>query len=179
MAPPEHLVSDEIAQQRDLVAAHDTIARHRRELAALINDGKDRRLVRASGELGAAVESMDKATQAILGHVERIDDNAKSLAATLKSDYARSLAHDIQENVVRVYEACNFQDLAGQRIGKVMAMLETVEQQIAAMLARCSGAADACATGQRAAGLINGPKLDGDSGHASQRDVDAMFNPAI
>jgi hypothetical protein len=27
----------------------------------------------------------------------------------------------------------------------------------------------------RATSLINGPKLDGDAGHASQRDIDKMF----
>jgi chemotaxis protein CheZ len=29
-------------------------------------------------------------------------------------------------------------------------------------------------SGDRA--LLNGPKLDGDAGHASQSDIDAMFN---
>jgi chemotaxis protein CheZ len=151
------------------------IMRHKRELAALVGDGPDKRLVRAAGELGAAVESMDKATQSILKAAEGIDDGAKTLAAAIKGDYARSLAQDIQEQVVRVYEACNFQDLAGQRIGKVIALLATLEHQVAAMLTRCDGGAPAPLAAKPACALINGPKLDGDAGHASQRDIDAMF----
>ena len=47
------------------------------------------------------------------------------------------------------------------------------------MLARCHGLAKPARRVQRLRrprGLINGPRLDGDSGHASQRDIDAMFN---
>ena len=32
----------------------------------------------------------------------------------------KSLALDIQDNVLRIFEACNFQDLTGQRIAKVL-----------------------------------------------------------
>lgn len=162
---------------RELGVMRDTLARHKRELAALVGEGKERRLARASEELGAAVESMDRATQTILGHVERIDDNAKALAATLKGDYVRSLTHEIQETVVNIYESCNFQDLAGQRIEKVMTMLGVIEDQINAMLAG-TGRAEVrpLAAANPGTELLNGPKLDGDSGHASQRDIDKMFN---
>lgn len=164
------------ALQRDLTLVHDMIARHKRELTVLIGNGKERRMVRAAGELNAAVEGMDKATQGILKSAESIDDSAKTLVAAIKGDYERGLAQDIQEQVVQIYEACNFQDLAGQRIGKVMTMLSALDQQITAMLARCErGEVAPCAMAGSASALINGPKLDGDSGHASQHDIDAMF----
>ena len=78
-----------------------------------------------------------------------------------------------------IYEACNFQDLAGQRISSVIGMMTMVEDQVAAMLDRCNGLAvkdkpGIAKSGDRA--LLNGPKLDGDPGHASQSDIDAMFN---
>jgi hypothetical protein len=48
------------------------------------------------------------------------------------------------------------------------------------MLARCNGVAAAKAQMRMGApeerGLLNGPKLAGDAGHASQRDIDKMFN---
>ena len=60
----------------------------------------------------------------ILKSTEVIDESAKALAATMKTDYERGLAQDIQDQVVQIYEACNFQDLAGQRIGNVIATLD-------------------------------------------------------
>jgi chemotaxis protein CheZ len=171
-------VSTDNSLKHELAVVQDLIARHKHELAALINDGQERRMARAAGELGAAVDGMDKATQSILKSAESIDDSAKALAAALKSDYERALAQDIQDHVVQVYEACNFQDLTGQRIGKVIELLCTVEAQLTAMLTHCDDHAvspGAAAKPAASRGLINGPKLDGDSGHTSQHDIDKMF----
>lgn len=166
--------------KRELALIHDTIARNKRDLAELIGEGQERKMARAAGELGAAVDGMENATQKILKSAEIVDDSAKALAAALTCDYKRGLSQEIQDHVVQIYEACNFQDLAGQRIGKVIGTLNAVEEQVAAMLERCNGAggaAQAAANAARADGraLLNGPKLDGDSGHASQRDIDQMF----
>ncbi|HEX3710527.1 MAG TPA: protein phosphatase CheZ [Pseudolabrys sp.] len=158
--------------QRELHAIRDTIARNRRELDALVVDGKERRLPRAASELGAAVDGMEKATVKILKSSEIIEDSAKALAATLKSEYECGLTQDIQDQVVEIYQACNFQDLAGQRIGKVIAILGAIEQQVAAMIARTTPTVVAVGNGRA---LLNGPKLEGDAGHASQRDIDKMF----
>lgn len=175
--PAAHRSNGEAAPAFGLSSIHDIIGRQRRELAALIGDRHERRLARARDELGAAVASTDKAAQSVLGFAEHIDESARSLVATLKGEYERGLAHDIQDNVVRIYEACNFQDLAGQRIGKVMAMLETIERQIAGMLAQCDRASPLPAGAAKFdGGLINGPKLDGDKGHADQREIDAIFS---
>jgi chemotaxis protein CheZ len=155
-ARPRRAVEDRAAAdgmsplKRELALIQDSIAAHKRELAALLDDGKDRHMARAAGELGAAVEGMEKGTQTILKSAESIDDSAKALAAALKTDYERGLAHDIQDRVVQVYEACNFQDLSGQRIGKVIATLHRVEHELAAMLERC-GAAGTPARPQAAA----------------------------
>jgi len=161
--------------KRELALVQDAIAHNRRDLAALIGDSKNRRMARAAGELGAAVAGMEKATQKILHRAEGIDECARALTATLKDDYKRGLAQDIQDHTVQVYEACNFQDLAGQRIAKVIETLNLVEQQLAAMLDRCNGCAAAAPKQASTNGLLNGPKLDGDTGHADQRDIDAMF----
>ena len=137
-------------------------------------------MARAGGELGAAVEGMEKATDRILKSGEAIDDKAKAFAATLKNDYERGLAQDIQDHVIEIYEACNFQDLSGQRIGKVIDTLNGIEERVAAALARYNafarpGVSPATPEAPASNGLINGPRLDGDGGHASQRDIDAMF----
>jgi chemotaxis protein CheZ len=169
--------------ERELALVRETIARNKEDLAALIGERKDRRMTRAAGELGAAVDAMEKATQKILHATEVIDDSAKSLGSALKHQHERGLAQDVQEHAVKIYEACNFQDLAGQRIAKVIATLTMVEEQIAAMLERCSGfgrPGDARPAAKPAGGHpLNGPRLDGDSGHANQGDIDALFNGRV
>jgi chemotaxis protein CheZ len=166
--------------QRELAQIRETIANNKRQLAGLIGDGKERRMARAADELRASVDGMDHATQKILGKVELIDDSAKTLASALKNDYERGLAQDIQDHVVQIYEACNFQDLAGQRISNVIGIMTMLEDQVAVMLDRCDvpGAKDepfAAANPAAGRGLLNGPKLDGDQGHASQQDIDKLF----
>ncbi|MBI2713415.1 MAG: protein phosphatase CheZ [Rhizobiales bacterium] len=164
--------------KRELALIRDTIARNTRELGTLIDDGKERRMARAADELRASVDGMDHATQKILAAVELIDDGARSLASSLKNDYERGLAQDIQDHVVKIYEACNFQDLAGQRISSVIGIMTMVEDQIAAMIERCNtvtGASPSSAKAVPARELLNGPKLDDDAGHASQCDIDKMF----
>lgn len=161
------------ASDCELIALHDLVARHKRDLAALMNDGEHRRMTLAAGELGAAIESMEKATHDILKSAESVDASARLLGASAKSDRERVLTSDIQNQVAQIYEACNFQDLAGQRIGKVIEMLGTIEGQLAAILAQ-DGTASGPAV-KSGNSLINGPKLDGASGHVSQRDIDILF----
>jgi chemotaxis protein CheZ len=169
--------------EHELALVRETIARNKHDLAALIGERNDRRMARAAGELGAAVDAMEQATQKILQATEGIDDSAKSLGSALKHRHERGLAQDIQEHAAQIYEACNFQDLAGQRIAKVIATLTTIEEQIAAMIERCNGfgrPADARPAAKPAGDHpLDGPRLDGDSGHASQGDIDAMFDERV
>lgn len=170
---PRQTVEITPAIAHELHAIRELVANHKRELSALFSEGTDRRMARSAGELAAAVECMETATQKVLASVETIDDCARALATVVTDDYHHGLAQDVQDHVVRIYEACNFQDLAGQRIGKVIATLMMVEEQLAAMIERCGGP-----TGHEKnvePGLINGPRLDGDTGHATQQDIDLMF----
>jgi chemotaxis protein CheZ len=161
--------------KRELALLHDAIARNKRELAILIGDDRERHMAHAAGKLGAAVEGMEKATEKILKSTEVIDDSAKALAATLKDDYKRGLAQEIQEHVVKIYEACNFQDLSGQRIGHVIETLNMIENQVEDMLERYSGQPGDAPAAKPAHALLNGPRLDGDFGHTSQLAIDEMF----
>jgi len=134
-------------------------------------------MTRIAHELEEVVDSTERATQKVLAAAEEIDQVANNLVAALNGKFEQGLAKDIQDLVIRIFEACNFQDLAGQRIGKVIKTLDMVEQRMTAAVARCKGAqAPAAAAAVAPAGaLLNGPRLDGEGGHASQRDVDQMF----
>jgi chemotaxis protein CheZ len=176
-APPDAADATVQSLKRELALLHDAIAHNMHELTTLIGDGRERHMAHAAGKLGAAVEGMEKATEKILKSTEVIDDSAKALAASLKTDYERGLAQEIQDHVVKIYEACNFQDLSGQRIGHVVETLNMIEDQVEAMLDRHKGRPGEAPAAKPVSdhGLLNGPRLDGDSGHTDQIDIDKMF----
>jgi chemotaxis protein CheZ len=157
-----HAYADELA------ALRKAIARSERELAALHNGAA---LPRMQRELGAAIGGMEDATQKILNATEIIDESARALQASLQNDYNRGLAQEVLERAVQIYEACNFQDLAGQRITMAIAALQLVERHVAE-LRDIWGKVEQAAPG---GDLINGPRLDDDLGHTDQDEIDRMF----
>jgi len=166
------------ALKQELELMYEAISRTKRELASLQASEADHAgVARASLELDAVVGSTESATQNILHAAEEIEEMAKTLSASVKSEQDQALAQDIQDQVVRLYEACNFQDLAGQRIAKVTATLKFIEQHIVRMM-EIWGDLDRNANAPAVAAnrLINGPRLESDVGHASQQDIDRMFN---
>ena len=168
----------------ELDLIHDAINRTKREIATLHGNSFDgQEMAKVNGELGAVVGGTEQATQQILEATEAIDQAATALAKVTSPDQQRLLSEEIQERVVSIFEACNFQDLTGQRISKVMATMKFIEHHITVMMdiwggvdaikAHAPGATDDRVGDAR---LLNGPKLAGDAGHASQDDIDAMFN---
>jgi len=110
-----------------------------------------------------------------LKSTEVIDDSAKALAAAMKTDYDCGLAQEIQDHVVKIYEACNFQDLSGQRIDHVIETLNMIEDQVEAMLDRHKGQPGEAPAAKPRHALLNGPRLDGDAGYTNQINIDKMF----
>lgn len=174
---------NESAAMRDEVAAlRRTIQRTKDELAAL-------RAKRAlpvavsvtTNELDAVVEATETATNCILASAEEIDGAVRSLRAFCARDEEVSVLEEIAERVVRIFEACNFQDITGQRITKVVNTVKSVEASIDRMIDYLGGPAAfaefAAPTEdpEDDAHLLNGPPLDIDS-KISQDDIDKLFS---
>ena len=173
---------EKLKVELDLI--HDAISRTKREIAVLHGKSfEGEEMARVNGELGAVVGGTEEATQQILEAAESIDQAASALTKVNSPDQQKLLAEDIQERVVSIFEACNFQDLTGQRIKKVMTTMKFIENHISVMM-EIWGGVDAIKahtpaivdTREGDARLLNGPKLDGDVGHASQDDIDALFD---
>src|ERR1700680_1008686 len=168
----------------ELDLIHDAINRTKREIAVLHGKSFDgNEMSKVTGELGAVVGGTEEATQQMLEAAEAIDNSATALAKVTSADQQKLLSEEIQERVVSIFEACNFQDLTGQRISKVMNTMKFIENHIVVMM-DIWGGVDAIKAHAPAivderegdARLLNGPKLDGDAGHASQNDIDALFD---
>jgi chemotaxis protein CheZ len=176
----EHVEVSALRRLKDETESiHRAIGRTKQEIAALHVSGAGSE--RVARELDAVVEWTERATQQILTAAEDIDQSARTLAGLLQSEQETALANGIRDQVIRIFEACNFQDLSGQRISKVLATLKFVEQHVLSMMDIWGGREtfDAIAPpppeGDSEAKLLNGPKLDDDPGHVSQDDIDALF----
>src|SRR5437762_13827047 len=123
---------EKLKVELDLI--HDAINRTKREIAVL--HGKSfngDEMSKVTGELGAVVGGTEEATQQILEAVEAIDQAATALTKVNSLDQQKLLSEEIQERVVSIFEACNFQDLTGQRISTVMNTMKFIEQHICEM----------------------------------------------
>lgn len=173
---------EKLKVELDLI--HDAITRTKLEIAVLHGSSfNGDEMSKVTGELGAIVGGTEQATEQILAAAEAIDQAATVLASGTSAAQTASLTADISERVIGIFEACNFQDLTGQRISKVMNTMKFIEHHINEMM-EIWGGVDAIKahapavvdTRQGDARLLNGPKSAGDEGHASQNDIDAMFD---
>jgi chemotaxis protein CheZ len=143
----------------------------------------------ASGELGAVVMDTEGATNNILAAAERIEIMAGVIQSETTKEGMKKRAGEIAGMVMTIYEACNFQDLTGQRISRVCETLNFVETRVAKM-AEIWGGLDSLsaimttelealkeehsALGTHA--LAAGPAIVGADGHVGQDDIDALFD---
>src|ERR1700687_2868205 len=124
---------EKLKVELDLI--HDAISRTKREIAVLRGKSfNGEEMARVNGELGAVVGGTEEATQQILEAAEAIDNAATALAKVTSPDQQKLLSEEIQERVVSIFEACNFQDLTGQRIKKVMNTMKFIEKHITIMM---------------------------------------------
>lgn len=176
----------ELAQALKLKAEldeiYEAINRTKLEIATLHHTGfEGEEMTRVTNELDAVVAGTEHATERILSAAEFVDERAGILATNLTGD-DETLAQEIQERILEIFEACNFQDLTGQRITKVVRTLSFIEERIIRMMEIWGGIESfnefEVETPEKPTGdaaLLNGPSLDTDMDVASQDDIDALF----
>lgn len=126
----------------------------------------------ASLQLHNVLASTEEATTTIIDTVTAIQSIADGAAPP-------EAAQQIGELVTKVYEACNFQDISGQRIKKVLGSLETLEQRLQGLadaMRVCLGDAAVAKApeAQGDAALMQGPQLDSEA--PKQDEIDKLFN---
>lgn len=119
----------------ELRALANSIQETKREIARLRSDDSDNdRLIAVASELDAVVDAAEGATEGILESAEKIDTIAQTLRAAGTDTYTTHLAEEITESVMSIFEHCNFQDITGQRITKVVNTLKFVEERVDRMM---------------------------------------------
>lgn len=89
----------------------------------------------ASEHLDEIVLSTERATNSILEQLEEIDNITDALRENADADQVPSLCDKINEKTMAAIESCTFQDITGQRVGKIVKSIQFVEEQIDAMVA--------------------------------------------
>ena len=125
----------------------------------------------AGDQLGAIVKSTELATNTIMEAAEEImagsgDDAAAHRAA-------------VEDACMRIFEACSFQDITGQRVTKVVKTLSHIDERLTTLLeALGAELADIPVEPENQpegdAALMTGPALEGEG--IDQDEVDALLN---
>jgi len=167
------LSSSETSLLGEIEALGKTIAAAKVEIAALkVDDIRDRDIPFATDELDAIVEHTAVATNAILESCEMLDE----VAAAVSGDAAARL----QDAVTKIYEACSFQDITGQRITKVVTTLKAIEAKVAQIISKfgmqqreAAEAPEEPPPVREEVELLNGPQLP--SNAMDQSDIDKLL----
>ncbi|HEY9164099.1 MAG TPA: protein phosphatase CheZ [Magnetovibrio sp.] len=154
----------------------------KREIAAIRpDDVKDEYLPKAADELDAVVEATADATNNIMDACEVVEG--------IMGDVSTEVSAKLMDATTRIYEACTFQDITGQRIGKVVVAMKHIEERIDALIgafgAKSTRSKKRTAKSQPSAplkanvkevsdaDLLEGPQL-GDKAK-SQSEIDDLF----
>ncbi len=161
---------------RELEAMANEIRMARREIINL-SEINDDHIARATDELDAVVSATEDATNNIMEAAEIIE----SIAGDMKDNNGDRLV----DAVTAIYEACSFQDITGQRVGKVVNTLRFIETRITNIVSAMGDQIaehDQSAPNEARKGeagksderdLLNGPQL-GSEGR-SKAEIDALL----
>jgi len=148
------------------------------EIAALRpHDIQSEYIASATDELDAIVGATENATNEILDAAEKLEE----LGGELPPDLGLKLS----ETTTRIFEACNFQDITGQRITKVVRALKHIEERVEGLvaafgpefqeqLANTIAAQSGDGAEMTDQDLLNGPQMP-EKAH-DQAAIDALFN---
>jgi len=140
-------------------------------------DINDKHIPTATDELDAVVEATATATGKIMDACENIMERA----GTVGGDQGDAITAE----VMKIFEACSFQDITGQRITKTVRTLKEIENKVDRIVTAMSNnipdtpanseaesEEDSSAQGDEA--LLNGPQMAGDA--ITQDEIDKLLS---
>lgn len=157
------------------------ILRVRQEVAAIDRPAQSTDDFDSMGDqMVAVVKATEAATNTIM---EAMESNGEAVAQLRKKiDDPEQLAFldKITDNANCVFEACSFQDITGQRVGRVAKSITFVEERVEALKyllgeEELNAVEVVCDKGEPTdEELLNGPQLNGEG--LSQSDIDSLFD---
>ena len=156
----------------EIVNIQNKIEKVKQELAEKMPNGV---VPEATKELDAVMQSTEDATNKILDSAEKI----REAVGTIEDKVTAKKV--IEDEVVRIFEACNFQDITGQRIKKVTSVLKYIENSVGNIIKVFNLEHEISTPKTKKSlqemsdkDLMNGPQLNAET--PSQDDVDKLFD---
>lgn len=165
--------------------SHETVLEELLKLAHVIEETRaeisqvganeigSKQVASATDELDAVVDSTKNATFSIMDACEAIQGQLAGMP--------EAQANTINDNIIRIFEACSFQDITGQRISKVIKLLKEIEGKVNQLLhilghnpGLLDGVSSAAAKTEGDSTLLNGPQLPTNA--LDQDEIDRLLN---
>ncbi len=160
---------------REIESISEYIEKSKQDVAAIRPDKiSSEHIPEATDELDAIVSATEDATNNIMEAAEAIE----GVADKLEGDQAQVLV----DAVTAIYEACSFQDITGQRVGKIVGVMQNIETKIAALVETFADEIEKLKADDPEpvvseivddADLLNGPQLEQNA--QSQDEIDALL----
>ena len=166
---------------RQVVQLYEYMERIKTEIASVKHPGAEEdHFHKVADQLNAIVKSTEVATNTIMEAAEASSVLAQELKGDISAEEKAKRLDQIVANSNKVFEACTFQDITGQRISKIvttMNLLEGALSSLVVIIGKDSIAALPVHKTKRKEGEVamDGPALDGEES-VSQADIDAMFD---
>lgn len=145
------------------------IEKAKQEVMESISDGS---VDEAALELDSVLESTENAANAIMDAVEAIQNKLE----TIENEEVKT---ELETECMKIFEACNFQDLTGQRITKVVGMIKEIDEALKSLIGTLTPEEakkrrdEKLATLDADSLLMNGPQLEGKA--PTQEEIDKLF----
>lgn len=177
---PAAIVENEFLK-REIARMVRSMAQAKEQIAAIKHpEITDDQVNAASNELHAIVSTTEMATNTILEMGEGVQQLAERLMNLMGNDEdVQTTCSDIVTRINTMFEACNFQDITGQRVTKVVTTLEFIEERLRTIIDAWGKEAFADIPIPQQVQLhetdelVSGPALD-DAG-LSQDEIDSLF----
>ncbi|RMD61760.1 MAG: hypothetical protein D6826_09065 [Alphaproteobacteria bacterium] len=169
-----------IAARIEIAQMVRMIGRAKMEIASIKHPKTDDdRMLTATNELDAIVVATETSTEDILSASERIEGMIRRIAALHPDDEdVLAISEQIANEIIKIFEACSFQDITGQRITKVVKTIRYIEERVLALINIWGAEAfmelpvpENAQSGDD--GLMSGPQLPNQG--ISQEDINALF----
>lgn len=163
--PPQRNILSE-----QLISLKEIIEEARAQLvAARPGDIRGVHIPNATDELDAVVGATEEATGVIMDSCEHIQSQLSALP--------QAISQEIDNQIIKIFEACSFQDITGQRITKVIKALQEIDIKISALLGETTLTAEMSQPQQadidKPETLLNGPQMSDQA--ITQDDIDALL----
>jgi len=165
---------------KQLSELRDHIEETKKEIATIRHPGDEEdRLTSAAMELDAIVSATEQATHRILNATEELDERITKIRDRSDDVGIHNVLEEMSRQTIEILEACNFQDISGQRTNKVIKTINFLEERILSMIdiwgvEEFEGIDVDRKELDGDAALLQGPQHEGRG--ISQDDIDSLFD---